>query len=183
MGSVTEPSRRDFLSLTACAMGLIAAGAAGWVAIDSLNPAADTIAGHGIYFDLSAIKPGERALRHWHGKNAFFIYRRTPEELKEIRAENWCCLRDPESDQSRVKQGHDEWLLVVNLCTYRFCPLYIDRMFTAVGAWGGWQCACCGSAFDKSGRVRSGPAPRNLYIPSYTFESDTLIRVTKMRSD
>ncbi len=34
---------------------------------------------------------------------------------------------------------------------------------------GGWLCACHGSKYDASGRIISGPAPKNLEVPTYQF--------------
>ena len=31
--------------------------------------------------------------------------------------------------------------------------------------YGGWFCPCHGSVYDTSGRIRKGPAPRNLDVP------------------
>ena len=36
---------------------------------------------------------------------------------------------------------------------------------------------CHGSQYDTSGRIRKGPAPKNLYLPPYKFLSDTKIRI------
>lgn len=35
------------------------------------------------------------------------------------------------------------------------------------GNWGGWFCPCHGSHYDQSGRIRKGPAPKNLKVPPY----------------
>jgi len=45
------------------------------------------------------------------------------------------------------------------------------------GDYGGWFCPCHGSHYDTSGRVRKGPAPTNLPVPTYTCMSPTQIRV------
>ncbi|MEO8557713.1 MAG: Rieske 2Fe-2S domain-containing protein, partial [Rhodospirillales bacterium] len=45
------------------------------------------------------------------------------------------------------------------------------------GEFGGWFCPCHGSQYDTSGRIRKGPAPRNLLVPTYTFTSDTVVRI------
>jgi cytochrome b6-f complex iron-sulfur subunit len=39
------------------------------------------------------------------------------------------------------------------------------------------KCPCHGSLYDPLGRVRRGPAPKNLPIPPYAFVSDTKIRI------
>jgi ubiquinol-cytochrome c reductase iron-sulfur subunit len=31
--------------------------------------------------------------------------------------------------------------------------------------------------YDTSGRIRSGPAPRNLDVPDYAFTDDSTIRI------
>ena len=51
----------------------------------------------------------------------------------------------------------------------------VERIMRDVN--GGWLCPCHGSVYDTSGRIRSGPAPKNLEVPEYTFLSDTKIKV------
>ncbi len=41
------------------------------------------------------------------------------------------------------------------------------------GEFDGWFCPCHGSQYDSSGRIRKGPAPKNLVVPPYEFVSDT----------
>ena len=45
------------------------------------------------------------------------------------------------------------------------------------GPFGGYFCPCHGSAYDTAGRIRQGPAPKNLEVPSYVFTNDTTIRI------
>ena len=46
-----------------------------------------------------------------------------------------------------------------------------------LGDFGGWFCPCHGSHYDTSGRIRKGPAPRNLEVPPYSFIDDTTIQL------
>jgi ubiquinol-cytochrome c reductase iron-sulfur subunit len=81
-------------------------------------------------------------------------------------------LPDPQSDEARVKPGHDQWLVVVGICTHLGCiPIAHE------GAYDGFFCPCHGSVYDTSGRIRQGPAPTNLPVPPYTFVSDTKIQI------
>jgi ubiquinol-cytochrome c reductase iron-sulfur subunit len=81
-------------------------------------------------------------------------------------------LPDPQPDQARVKEGRDQWLVLVGVCTHLGCiPLGHQ------GDYNGWFCPCHGSVYDTSGRIRSGPAPTNLEVPPYEFVSDTSIRI------
>jgi ubiquinol-cytochrome c reductase iron-sulfur subunit len=45
------------------------------------------------------------------------------------------------------------------------------------GPFGGYFCPCHGSAYDTAGRIRQGPAPKNLEVPEYAFTSDTVVVV------
>ena len=79
-------------------------------------------------------------------------------------------LRDPESDADRAQKP--ETLVVLGVCTHLGCvPI------TGAGDFGGWFCPCHGSHYDTSWRIRKGPAPRNLEVPTYEYVSDTVVRI------
>ncbi len=167
-------TRRDFLILASGAMGGI--GAASFVLpfIDSMNPAADTLAAANIDVDLSPIEVGQAITVMWRGK-PLFIRHRTPEEIKLSQEVTENDLLDPESDKDRVKKP--EWLIVVGVCTHLGCVPSGQRPSDNKGSYGGWFCPCHGSEYDISGRVRRGPAPTNLPVPPYYFLDETTIRV------
>ena len=81
-------------------------------------------------------------------------------------------LPDPQSDAERVKEGHEEFLVVLAACTHLGCIPKSDQ-----GEYDGWFCPCHGSHYDASGRIRKGPAPLNLEVPPYEFVSDTQILI------
>jgi ubiquinol-cytochrome c reductase iron-sulfur subunit len=168
--------RRDFLYLTAGAMGAVGVASATWPLVDSMNPAADTRALSTTEVDISAIAPGQIITAVWRGKPVF-IKRRTPEEVTKIRAEAWEDLRDPQSDEQRVETGHDEWLVLVGVCTHLGCIPMGTKIGQPKGEFDGFFCPCHGSHYDASGRIRKGPAPKNLEVPKYAFVTDTLIRI------
>ncbi len=169
-------TRRDFLYLTAGAMGAVGAGCAAWPLIDSMNPAADTLALSTTEVDLSTVQAGQTITAVWRGK-AVFIKRRTPEEITTIRAEAWQELRDPQSDEQRVQKGHDEWLVLIGVCTHLGCIPKGAQPVEPKGDFNGYFCPCHGSHYDASGRIRKGPAPKNLEVPPYAFKTDTLILI------
>lgn len=164
-------TRRDFVTLTASSLAAVGAACATWPLIDSLNPAADVLALSSIEVDLSNIQPGQTVTVKWRGRPVFIRYR-TKEEINEAREVALSGLRDPESDQDRVKSGKDQWLVTIGVCTHLGCVPLADQ-----GDYKGWFCPCHGSHYDVSGRIRKGPAPLNLAIPSYEFISDTKIRI------
>jgi ubiquinol-cytochrome c reductase iron-sulfur subunit len=168
--ALAEPTRRDFLFLATGAASAVALGAAIWPFVGSLAPDAATVAaGAPVELDLTPIAEGQIVKVFWRGK-LIFVRNRTKKEIEEARNVDIATLRDPQSDQARVKEGHDQWLIVYGNCTHLGCvPLGHQ------GAYEGWFCPCHGSIFDTSGRVRGGPAPINLPLPPYTFASDTKI--------
>jgi len=71
-----------------------------------------------------------------------------------------------------------EYLVLVGVCTHLGCvPSYRPGLGALDATWpGGWFCPCHGSKYDLAGRVlKSVPAPMNLPVPPYHFESDTSI--------
>ena len=84
-------------------------------------------------------------------------------------------LIDPEADKARVKKP--EWLIMVGVCTHLGCIPLGQKSNDPHGDFGGWFCPCHGSHYDSSGRIRKGPAPRNLEVPNYKFLTDTTIRI------
>ena len=166
-----EPSRRDFLYVATGSVAAVGAATAVWPFIDQMNPAADTLAMATTEVDLSAVAEGQQIVITWQGKPVF-VRHRTAAEIEEARAVPMSDLKDPETDQARVKEGHDQYLVMVALCTHLGCVPVGDA-----GEFGGWFCPCHGSEYDTSGRIRKGPAPQNLAIPTYSFVSDTRIKV------
>ncbi len=169
-----DKTRRDFLYLTAGAMGAVGAGSAVWPLVDSMNPAADTLALASTEVDLSGVAVGQSITVVWRGKPVF-IRRRTPQEIEDARGTDITTLRDPEDDQSRVQK--DEWLVMVGICTHLGCVPLGNKSGQPKGDFGGWFCPCHGSHYDISGRIRKGPAPKNLDVPPYIFVKDSLIRI------
>ena len=167
-------TRRDFLYLTAGAMGAVGVGSAAWPLVDSMNPAADVLALATTEVDISKVAVGQAVTVVWAGKPVF-IRHRTPEEIKDAESTDASTLRDPQTDQSRVKKP--EWLIVVGICTHLGCIPQGQKPGQPRGDFNGWFCPCHGSQYDTSGRIRLGPAPTNLAVPKYEFVSDTLVRI------
>ncbi len=167
-------TRRDFLELVAWTTLGVGAAATLWPFIDSLNPAADTLALATTEVDLEPIEVGQRVTVVWRGKPVF-ISHRTPEEIEQARATPLEELKDPEPDEARAQRP--EWLVVIGICTHLGCVPAGNRAGEERGGWGGWFCPCHGSHYDTAGRIRQGPAPRNLDLPPYTFVSDTVVRI------
>jgi ubiquinol-cytochrome c reductase iron-sulfur subunit len=172
-GAAPEETRREFLYLVTTAVGGLGAAIFAWPLIDSLNPSADVEALSSVDIDLSAVAVGQRITVKWRG-NPVFIDHRTPEEIAKAKDVDVSQLRDPQPDEARAKKP--EWLIVVGVCTHLGCVPLGTAPTEPRGDYGGWFCPCHGSQYDTSGRIRKGPAPKNLVVPNYQFLTDTSIR-------
>jgi ubiquinol-cytochrome c reductase iron-sulfur subunit len=164
-----DPSRRDFLFIATGAVGAVGLGSVAWPLINQMNPDASTLALASSEVDISGIAEGQIVTIKWRGKPVF-VRHRTKKEIDEARSVDERTLPDPQTDESRVKKA--EWLVLVGVCTHLGCvPLGHQ------GEYEGWFCPCHGSVYDTSGRIRKGPAPKNLEVPSYEFLSDTKVKI------
>ena len=161
--------RRDFLYISTAAFGGVGTAVAAWPFIHQMNPSADVLALSSIEVDISSIAEGQSVTVKWRGKPVF-IRHRTAAARAAARSVDVAALPDPETDAARAPKPN--WLIVVGVCTHLGCiPLGNS------GEYGGWFCPCHGSHYDTSARIRKGPAPTNLAVPSYEFLSDTVVKI------
>ncbi len=176
-------TRRDFLYYATAGAGAVATGAAVWPLVNQMNPSADVQALASIFVDVSGVEVGTQLTVKYLGKPVF-IRRRTPEEIEAARAVALTDLVDansenpnkPDTDASDVNRTMDEageWLVMIGVCTHLGCVPIGDGS----GDFGGWFCPCHGSHYDSAGRIRKGPAPRNLDIPVASFVDETTIKL------
>ena len=164
-------TRRDFIFVATGAVAGVGAAAAVWPLINQMNPDASTLALASIEFDISAIPEGQSVTIMWRGLPVF-VRHRTQVEIDEAKAVPLADLKDPETDEQRTKEGHEQWLIMIANCTHLGCVPVGDS-----GDFDGWFCPCHGSHYDSAGRIRKGPAPKNLVLPPYEFLSDTLVQI------
>jgi ubiquinol-cytochrome c reductase iron-sulfur subunit len=186
VGSQEGGTRRDFLVLAATALGAVGAGAVAVPLISSMEPARDTLAaGAPVDIDISHIQPGQQIVVLWRSR-PIFIMHRTEEELQKLQAAQHASqLRDPNSGALQQPEYAKNWhrsikpeiLVLVGICTHLGCIPKGQSMSDSRGDYGGWFCPCHGSHYDTAGRIRQGPAPRNLEVPTYEFVSDTKIKI------
>ena len=177
-----KTGRRDFLYITTGAAGAVATGVAIWPLINQMNPSADVKALSSIEVDVNGMEPGSQLTVKWLGKPVF-IRRRTQSEIDEARNVDVSTLPDQKSenanlegtdasDVNRTLDENGEWLVMIGVCTHLGCVPLGDA-----GEYNGWFCPCHGSHYDTSGRIRKGPAPRNLDIPIAKFVQEGIIKL------
>ena len=169
-----DPNKREFTYFVLGGARFIYASTARLIALKFLaswSASADVLALANAEFELGEIPEGQGVTVKWRGK-PIFIRHRTADEISTEQNVTLKELRDPESDESRIPSGKNEWLVAIGICTHLGCvPL------SNAGDYGGWFCPCHGSHYDLSGRIRKGPAPLNMEIPPYKFIGDTKILI------
>jgi len=167
-----------YLMLGTAGFGM-ASGARNMVAnfLDTMNPSSNVTALANIEVNLSRIPEGSTIKLKWRGK-PLFVRHRTEDEIQAALSVDERELRDPQSDEQRRAAHKPEWLILIGVCTHLGCVPLANE-----GNYGGWFCPCHESHYDTSGRIRQGPAPRNLEVPPYSFLDENTVLVGEKSVD
>jgi ubiquinol-cytochrome c reductase iron-sulfur subunit len=126
--------RRDFIVQAAIAFVGVGCAAALWPFVDQMNPNTGTLPPERRDVDLASMEPGQTKTIEWRGLPVS-IRHRTPDEVDRARnvalselpdalARNAALAKNATaSDANRTKAGHEQWLVVVSLCTHLGCRL------------------------------------------------------------
>ncbi|SFC76648.1 ubiquinol-cytochrome c reductase iron-sulfur subunit [Tropicimonas isoalkanivorans] len=184
-----DGTRRDFLYYATAGAGAVATGAAVWPLINQMNPSADVQALSSIQVDVSSVQEGTQITVKWLGKPVF-LRLRTEAEIEQARSVEISELVDqvarnanidgaaPATDENRALDESGAWLVMMGVCTHLGCvPLSDAGDYVGPNGIGGWFCPCHGSHYDTAGRIRKGPAPQNLPVPTASFVDETTIKL------
>ena len=171
-----DDEKRDFIFIATGAVAAAGAASIGWPLVAQMGKAADTLAAGSIEINLSALEEGAQLKTLWRGKPVF-VRHRTPAEIADAENTDVSSCPDPQSDSERLVPKPDgkvdpKFLVMIGVCTHFGCVPVGES-----GDFDGWYCPCHGSHYDTSGRIRKGPAPKNMEIPPYEYLSDTVIKV------
>jgi ubiquinol-cytochrome c reductase iron-sulfur subunit len=183
-------SRRRFLVGVTSAVG--AAGAVGVATpfVKAWTPSAKAkAAGAPVKVDVSKLEMGQRLVVEWQ-RQPMWVLLRTKEMIDNLPKMD-SLVADPTSktdqqpvyakNEHRSRDEKPEILVLAGTCTHLGCsPTYRPEVHAedlGGDSWlGGFFCPCHGSKFDLAGRVFKGsPAPINLLVPPYYYESDTVL--------
>ncbi|MCL4672118.1 MAG: ubiquinol-cytochrome c reductase iron-sulfur subunit [Sphingomonadaceae bacterium] len=168
--------RRDFINIAAISAAGVGGVGVVLPLVSQMSPSADVLAESSTEVDVSAIQPGQ-AIKAVFRKQPLFVRRLTQKEIDEANAVSAGDLRDAETLAERTKEGHQDLLVTMGVCTHLGCVPLGAAEGENKGEFGGYFCPCHGSHYDTAGRIRKGPAPTNLLVPEYAFTSDTVIKV------
>ena len=168
--------RRDFINIAAVSAAGVGGISVLYPLISQMAPSRDVLAESSTEVDLSAIQPGQ-AIKAVFRKQPLFIRNLTPKEVEEANAVDVGSLRDPQTLAERTKEGKENWLITMGVCTHLGCVPLGAGDGEVKGEFGGYFCPCHGSHYDTAARIRKGPAPLNLEVPEFEFASDTVVKI------
>ena len=168
--------RRDFINIAAVSAAGVGGLATLLPLISQMSPSADVLAESSTEIDISQIQPGQ-AIKGVFRKQPVFIRNLTPAEIAAANKVDTGSLRDPQTLAERTQEGHENILVTMGVCTHLGCVPLGAGEGEVKGEFGGYFCPCHGSHYDTAGRIRKGPAPKNLQVPEYAFNSDTVIKI------
>lgn len=168
--------RRDFINIAAVSAAGVAGVGVLVPLISQMSASADVLAASSTEVDISAIKPGQ-AIKAIFRKQPVFVRNLTPQEIQKANQVDASSLRDPQTLSERTKEGKENWLITMGVCTHLGCVPLGAGEGENKGEFGGYFCPCHGSHYDTAARIRKGPAPKNLEVPEYEFTSDTIVKI------
>ncbi len=168
--------RRDFINIAAVSFAGIGGAAVILPLVSQMAPSADVLAESSTEIDISAIQTGQ-AIKAVFRKQPVFIRNLTPAEIAAAEKVDVSSLRDPQTLEERTKEGKTNWLITMGVCTHLGCVPLGAGEGEVKGEFGGYFCPCHGSSYDTAARIRKGPAPKNLEVPTYEFSSDTVVKI------
>ena len=168
--------RRDFINIAAVSAAGVGGLAVVYPLVSQMSASADVLAASSTEVDISAIAPGQ-AIKAVFRKQPVFIRNLTPAEIEAANKVDVGSLRDPQTLAERTKEGHENWLITMGVCTHLGCVPMGAGEGEVRGDFGGYFCPCHGSHYDTAARIRKGPAPKNLMVPDYEFTSDTVVKI------
>ena len=183
--------KRRFLTKATGVVGAVGVGFVAWPFLSTWKPSAKTkAAGAPVDVDISKLESGQLVRVLWR-KKPVWVFKRDESALDALNSEDLISkLADPNgtgnsknqqpkyvSSNYRSIENKEAIAVIVGVCTHLGCsPKYVETDNFENTGQGGFFCPCHGSKFDLAGRVVSGvPAPYNLEVPPYRFESDTVI--------
>ena len=136
--------RRDFINIAAISAAGVGGVGVVLPLISQMAPSADVLAESSTEVDVSAIQPGQ-AIKAVFRKQPLFVRRLTQKEIDEANAVSAGDLRDAETLAERTKEGHQDLLVTMGVCTHLGCVPLGAAEAENKGEFGGYFCPCHGS--------------------------------------
>ena len=112
--------RRDWIHIAALSTAGVGGATLLFPLVSQMAPSADVLAASSTDVDLSAIQAGQ-SIKTTFRKQPLFVKRLTPQEIAAAKADDATDMRDPATLASRTKEGHEDILITMGVCTHLGC--------------------------------------------------------------
>ena len=168
--------RRDWIHIAAVSFAGVGAGFVVIPLASQMGPSADVLAASTTELDISGVEAGQSVKGVFRGQ-PLFVKRLTADEIAAAKADDSATMPDPQTLAERTNPANEAILVTLGVCTHLGCVPLGAAEGENKGDFGGYFCPCHGSHYDVAGRIRKGPAPKNLVVPDFEFKSEGVIRV------
>lgn len=176
-GSPEGVRRRDWIHIAAISTAGVGGASVLFPLVSQMAPSKDVLAASTTDVDISSLEPGQSVKTSFRDQ-PLFVKRMSEKEMTEVAEVDPSTLRDPATLEERLGENNAEGILVqLGVCTHLGCVPLGAGEGESKGEFDGYFCPCHGSHYDAAGRIRKGPAPKNLEVPEFAFTSESTIRV------
>ncbi len=165
--------RRDWIHIAAISTAAVGGGAAIIPLASQMGPSADVLAASTTRVDIADLGEGQTLKAVFRGQ-PLFVKRMTAEEIAAAKADDGASMPDPQTLAERTNPANESILITLGVCTHLGCVPLGAGQGESKGDFDGYFCPCHGSHYDVAGRIRKGPAPKNLVVPEFTIDGDII---------
>jgi len=165
--------RRDWIHVAAISTAAVGGGFAVLPLASQMGPSKDVLAASTTRVDISSLAEGQ-TLKAVFREQPLFVKKMTAAEIEAAKADDAAAMPDPQTLADRTNPANDSILITLGVCTHLGCVPLGAADGESKGDFNGYFCPCHGSHYDVAGRIRKGPAPKNLVVPEFTIDGDII---------
>ena len=163
--------RRDWIHIAAVSTAAVGGASVIIPLASQMGPSKDVLAASTTRVDVSGLDEGQTLKAVFRGQ-PLFVKKMTGAEIEAAKADDGASMPDPQTLAERTNPANESILITLGVCTHLGCvPLGAAE---SKGDFNGYFCPCHGSHYDVAGRIRKGPAPKNLLVPEFTIDGDII---------
>ena len=165
--------RRDWIHIAAISFAGVGGAAAVIPLASQMGPSKDVLAASTTRVDISTLEEGQSLKAVFRGQ-PLFVKKMTGAEIEAAKADDGASMPDPQTLAERPNPSNESILITLGVCTHLGCVPLGAGQGEDKGDFGGYFCPCHGSHYDVAGRIRKGPAPKNLVVPEFEINGDII---------
>ena len=165
--------RRDWIHIAAVSTAAVGGAGAIIPLASQMGPSADVLAASTPRVAVSGLSEGQTLKAVFRGQ-PLFVKKMTGAEIEAAKADDGAAMPDPQTLADRTNPTNESILITLGVCTHLGCVPLGAADGESKGEFNGYFCPCHGSHYDVAGRIRKGPAPKNLVVPEFTINGDII---------